>query len=51
VPDRDAPDRRTIEESLVDSRRAQAALVRAFLERGEPVAFGNHLYRYGDAPA
>jgi len=47
TPATDAPDRRTIEQSLHDSRRAQEALVRAFLGRGEPVPFGNHLYRYG----
>lgn len=51
TPATDAPDRRTIEQSLHDSRRAQETLILAFLERGEPVAFGNHLYRYGGPQA
>lgn len=48
VPTDDAPDRRTIAQSLEDSRRAHRALLLAFLERGQAVEFGNHLYRYGD---
>ena len=48
VPTDDAPDRRTIAQSLEESRRAHRALLMAFLERGEAVDFANHLYRYGD---
>ena len=48
VPTDDAPDRRTIAQSLEESRRAHRALLLAFLARGEAVDFGNHLYRYGN---
>jgi purine nucleoside phosphorylase len=46
LPSRDAPDRRGVDASLLDARTAQKNLVAAFLQRGEPVPFGNHLYRY-----
>jgi 5'-methylthioadenosine phosphorylase len=36
--------------SLADSRDTLERIVRAFLERGEPVAFANELFRFG-APA
>jgi purine nucleoside phosphorylase len=32
--------------SLADSRDALERIVRAFLERGEPVPFGNELFRF-----
>ncbi len=41
-----APDEDAISASLVASRAAQQALVLGFLERGEPVPFRNHLYRF-----
>lgn len=50
-PAHDAPDRRTIEDSLHESRRAHESLVAAFLDRGAPVPFGNHLYRYREPGA
>jgi purine nucleoside phosphorylase len=49
LPSGDAPDRRGVDRSLVESRAAQRELVRAFLRSGEPVAFGNHLYRYRES--
>lgn len=35
--------------SLSDSRDALERIVRAFLERGEPVPFANELFRFGDS--
>ena len=37
--------------SLADSRDALERIVRAFLERGEPVPFANELFRFGDPAA
>jgi len=49
VPTGDAPDRRGVDRSLVESRAAQRELVLAFLRGGAPVPFGNHLYRYKES--
>lgn len=49
VPTGDAPDRRGVDRSLVESRAAQRELVLAFLRSAEPAVFGNHLYRYREA--
>ncbi len=42
------PDRDGIAESLARSRAAVERLVVAFLQGGAPVAFKNHLYRFGE---
>ncbi len=47
VPGGVSPDRAGIAESLERSRAATEALVLAFLRRARPVAFGNHIYRFG----
>jgi len=45
-----APDRAGVAESLAQARAAVERLVVAFLDRAEPVAPGNHLFRFeGDA--
>lgn len=49
VPTGDAPDRRGVDASLVDARAAQRELIFEFLSHGEPVSFGNHLYRYRES--
>lgn len=46
VPGSDAPGTSGVDESLVRSRAAHRALIEAFVARGRPVPFGNHLYRY-----
>jgi 5'-methylthioadenosine phosphorylase len=46
LPSLDAPDSRGVDVSLEQARAAQQELVAAFLGRGNPVPFGNHLYRY-----
>ncbi|MEZ4700980.1 MAG: 5'-methylthioadenosine phosphorylase [Rhodothermales bacterium] len=47
VPDIDAPgDREAVAETLERSRLAFERAVLAFLQRAEPVAFGNHLFRF-----
>jgi 5'-methylthioadenosine phosphorylase len=45
----DAVDALDVARSLADSREALERIVRAFLARGEPVPFGNELFRFGDA--
>jgi len=48
LPDRPAPpDHRSVAESLQRSRTELARIVTDFLHQGEPVAFGNHLFRFG----
>jgi len=42
------PDRAALAASLVASGAALDDLLRAFLERGTPVPWGNHLYRFDD---
>jgi purine nucleoside phosphorylase len=46
LPSLAPPDSRGVDLSLEQARAAQRELVSAFLELGEPVPFGNHLYRY-----
>jgi len=47
VPGIDVPDETGISGSLDGSRQATIRIVRAFLERGEGVPFGNEIYRMG----
>jgi purine nucleoside phosphorylase len=50
VPDIEAPaDPGTVADTLEESRRVLDRLVFEFLRRGQPVPFGNHLFRFGDA--
>jgi 5'-methylthioadenosine phosphorylase len=46
-----APDHDALARSLDSARDATEALLLAFLERGEPVASGNTIYRFGGSPA
>lgn len=46
LPDRDPPERETLSSTLKRSRDEQERIVRAFLERGEPVDFPNSIYRF-----
>ena len=49
VPTIEEPlDKKTVAQSLIDSRAALARLVRGFLTSAVPVPFGNHLYRYNE---
>lgn len=50
LPDRDPPEREALSSTLERSREEQDRIVRAFLERGEPVEFSNTVYRFGDGP-
>lgn len=48
LPDGDnPPDGRSVARSLVDSRTALERIAVAFLRYGAPVAFANHLFRFG----
>jgi purine nucleoside phosphorylase len=52
LPDADNPqDENRVAATLDDSREALRRAVRAFVEKGEAVPFGNHLFRFDDAPA
>lgn len=44
--DQSGPGRADIAASLESSRSAMERLCRAFLQRGRPAAFGNHIYRF-----
>ena len=46
VPGYSNPDRTGVTESLHHSREAMRQAVLRFIEKGEPVAFKNHLYRF-----
>lgn len=47
VPDIETPaDEQAVSVTLERSRDALARIVRAFAERGQPVPFANHIYRY-----
>jgi purine nucleoside phosphorylase len=48
VPDIEAPaDPGTVADTLEESRRVLDRLVFEFLRRGQPVPFGNHIFRFG----
>ncbi len=46
VPGRDNPHSGGVTQTLDSSREAMERVVEAFLQRAQPVAFGNHLYRF-----
>lgn len=48
LPDRDSPAPEGLSSTLDRSREEQERIVTAFLREGEPVAFPNAIYRFGD---
>ena len=48
IPDRDPPAQEALSTTLDRSREEQERIVTAFLTEGEPVAFPNTIYRFGE---
>jgi len=48
VPDRDPPEQAALSTTLDRAREEQERIVTAFLREGEPVAFPNTIYRFGE---
>jgi len=50
VPEADAPEDAAMADTLARSRAEQERIVTRFLRDGEPVPFGNQIYRFNDQP-